>query len=152
MCKPELADSLAVVAIAVGRNEIELASIGEILDLARVDSLIPDCLEGKRGGRAKVGIATDVCSLCAIAAVNALIAIELPPARADQFYEIQIEFLEKHIMERAQVLEQLRLLAAFAFDVILIFAAPPPMLTTRAPPSPGKASMRIPNSRATSMR
>ena len=95
MCKPELADSSAVVAIAVGRNEIELASIGEILGLARADSLVPDCFEGERGGRAKIGITTDVYGLHPISIVNTLIVVE--------FDCLQLEVDKKSSPRRVQL-------------------------------------------------
>ena len=95
MCEPELADSAAVIAITVRGYELESASIRKILGLARADSLIPNCFEGERGGGAKIGIATDVCSLHPISAVDTLIAIELDC--------LQLEVDEKSSPRRVQL-------------------------------------------------
>ena len=74
--KAELSNGMPVVAVTIGRDELEPSTVREILSCTCVDCLGPCGLEGKLCGAAEVGIVPHVDGLDAVPALDFLVAVE----------------------------------------------------------------------------
>ena len=111
----KLSHSTSVVAVTVGRDELEPSAVTrKVFSFIRADSLAPHGLEKKRSGSAEVGNALDVNGLDTVPALNFFVMVKFDflqlqvnaQAVCTQHHWVQVWVLLNQFMKVVQVCQR----------------------------------------------